>query len=282
MILVTGATGNVGRELVRELLRAARPVRALVRGKEGSVPAGVEIAVGDLDRPESLGAALRGVRGVFLLGGRADMPGLLEEIRRAGVEHVVLLTSRSVVGGNPTNAIVAMWTASEAAVRSSGMPWTILRPSGYMSNALRWLAQLRAGDLIRAPFADVPIALIDPQDIAAVAAVVIGSDQHHGSSCELSGPEALVPAEQVRVLGTALGRDLRFEGQTEAEAREELSKIFPPSLVEAQLRFFAKGEFDDSRIAATVSEITGRPAGTFAQWARRHANRFAEGREGSS
>ena len=151
-----------------------------------------------------------------------------------------------------------------------------------MSNALRWLAQLRAGDLIRAPFADVPIALIDPQDIAAVAAVVIGSDQHHGSSCELSGPEALVPAEQVRVLGTALGRDLRFEGQTEAEAREELSKIFPPSFVEAQLRFFAKGEFDDSRIAATVSEITGRPAGRFAQWARRHANRFAEGREGSS
>ncbi|MFL5309414.1 MAG: SDR family oxidoreductase [Myxococcales bacterium] len=277
MILVTGAMGNVGSELVRELLRAGRPVRALVRGEDRAVPAGIsgaEIAVGDLDRPESLGAALRGARGVLLLGGRADMLGLLEEIRRAGVEHVVLLTSRSVVGGNRTNAIVAMWMASEAAVRSSGVPWTILRPSGFMSNALRWLPQLRAGDLIRAPFAEVSIAVIDPHDIAAVAAAVMGSERQHGLSHELSGPEALVPAEQVRVLGAALGRELRFEGQREDKAREELGKVFPPSFVEAQLRFFAQGEFDDSRVVATVSEITGRPAGTFAQWARSHADRF--------
>src|SRR5262249_23937491 len=156
----------------------------------------------------------------FLLGGRADMRGLLEEIRRAEVGHVVLLSSRSVVGGSPTNAIVAMWNASEAAVRSSGVPWTILRPSGFMSNALRWLPQLRERDVIRAPFAEIPIAVVDPHDIGAVAAVVIGSGKHHGLSHELSGPEALTPAEQVLVLGRALGRELRFEGQSEGEARE--------------------------------------------------------------
>ena len=274
MILVTGATGSVGSELVGQLLGAGRPVRALIRGAVRALPAGAEAARGDLDQPGSLAAALEGVRSVFLLGGRQNMPGLLEEVRHAGVEHVVLLSSRSVVGGHPTNAIVSMWVASEAAVRSSGVPWTILRPSGFMSNALRWLPQLRTGDLVRAPFPDAPIAVIDPHDIAAVAAEVLTSKQHHSRSHMLSGPEALMPADQVRLLATALGRDLRFEGLFDAEAREELGKSFPPSFVEAQFRFFAEGEFDDSRVLPTVQEITGRPARTFAQWARRHADRF--------
>lgn len=171
LILVTGATGNVGGELVRQLADANHPVRALVRNNAGStLPANVEIVAGDLNQPQSLRAALKDVRGVFLLGGYPDMPGLLAEIRRAGVQHVVLLSSRSsVIGGDSSNAIVNMWQASEAAVRSSGVPWTILQPSGFMSNALRWLPQIRAGDVIRIPFADVPIAAIDPCDIAAVA-----------------------------------------------------------------------------------------------------------------
>ncbi len=274
MILVTGATGNVGNELVKHLLDADRRVRALVRGEGRTLPPGVEAARGDLDRPESLAAALEGVRGVFLLGGRQDMSGILEEIRRAGVEQVVLLTSRSVVGGSPTNAIVSMWIASETAVRSAGVPWTILQPSGFMSNALRWLPQLRAGDVVRAPFPDAPIAVIDPHDIAAVAAEVMTSEGHHSRSYILSGPEALVPADQVRLLAAALGRDLRFEAQPDAEAREDLGKAFPPSFVEAFFRFFADGEFDDSRVLPTVEEITGRPARTFAQWARTHAGRF--------
>jgi uncharacterized protein YbjT (DUF2867 family) len=273
MILVTGATGNVGRELVGRLVSARRPVRALVRGAE-ALPPGVEIARGDLDQPESMTRALQGVRRVFLLGGHRDMAGLLDAIRRAGVEHVVLLTSRSVVGGSPTNAIASMWMGSEAAVRSSRVPWTILRPSGFMSNALRWLPQLRAGDVIRAPFPDAPIAVIDPGDVAAVAAEVMTSERHHERSHSLSGPEALVPADQVRLLAAALGRDLRFEGQPDAEAREELGKSFPPSFVEAFFRFFAGGEFDDSLVVPAVEEITGRPARTFAQWARTHAGRF--------
>ena len=138
MILVTGATGNVGGALVRQLVGSNQPVRALVRNQvEGVFPTGVESVIGDLNQPESLSAPLMGVRGVFLLGGYQDMPEALAEIRRAGVERVVLLSSRSVVGGNPSNAIVSMWMASEDAVRSSGVSWTILRPSGFMSNALR-------------------------------------------------------------------------------------------------------------------------------------------------
>jgi uncharacterized protein YbjT (DUF2867 family) len=172
MILVTGATGNVGGELVRQLAASGQQVRALIREAASiDVPAGVETAIGDLNEPDSLRVALKDVRGVFLLGGYRDMAGVMTAIRQALVERVVLLTSRSVIGGKPDNAIANMWMISEESLRSSGVSWTILRPSGFMSNALRWIPQLRAGDLVRAPFAAAPIATIDPADIAAVAGV---------------------------------------------------------------------------------------------------------------
>src|SRR5437762_7901760 len=162
MILVTGASGNVGGQLVRHLATPQQPVRALIRNRDrAGLPPGVETAVGDLNEPTSLPDALKGVRGVFLLGGYRDMTGVLAETRRAGVEQVVLLSSRSVLGGKPDNAIVNMWMVSEAAVRSAGVAWTILESSGFMSNALRWAPQIRAGDLVRAPFAEAPIAAID-------------------------------------------------------------------------------------------------------------------------
>jgi uncharacterized protein YbjT (DUF2867 family) len=275
MILVTGATGNVGGALVRQLAGANQRARALVRSQaENALPAGVETVIGDLNRPESLYAALIGVRSVFLLGGYRDMPGALAEIRRAGVERVVLLSSRSVVGGNPSNAIVSMWMDSEDAVRSSGVSWTILRPSGFMSNALRWAPQIRAGAVVRAPFADAPIAAIDPYDIAEVAAVALTSEGHTSCSYILTGPEPLLPADQVRVLAAALSRDLRFERQPDDEAREEMSKSFPANFVDAFFRFFADGEFDDSQVLPAVHEITGRQPHTFEQWARAHADAF--------
>jgi uncharacterized protein YbjT (DUF2867 family) len=275
MFLVTGATGNVGGELVRRLIGARHAVRALVRSQDQRTMAlNVETVVGDLNRPESLSTALTNVGGVFLMGGYRDMTGVLAEIRRAGVRHVVLLSSRSVVGGDSSNAIVNMWMTSEAAVRSSGVPWTILQPSGFMSNALRWLPQIRAGDLVRAPFADVTIAVIDPYDIAAVATVVLTSKGHASRSHRLTGPEPLRPTDQIRVLAAVLGRDLRFEGLSDTEAREELAKSFSENLVEAFLRFFAEGEFDDSQVLTTVHEITGRQPRTFKQWASAHADNF--------
>lgn len=275
MILVTGASGNVGGELVTQLASASHGVRALVRSPKGIArAANVETVVGDLDRPESLAPALEGVRGVFLLGGYRDMPGLLAEIRRAGVEHVVLLSSRSVLGGDPSNAIVRMWMTSEEAVRSSGVAWTLLRPSGFASNALRWLPQLRAGDLVRAPFASAPIASIDPHDIAAVAAVALTTEGHESRSYALSGPEAQLPAKQVETLAKVLGRDLRFEAQPDDEARAELGRSVPADFVDAFFRFFVKGEFDDAVVLPTVKEVTGQAPRTFEQWARAHLGDF--------
>jgi uncharacterized protein YbjT (DUF2867 family) len=275
MILVTGASGHVGSELVGLLADRRRPVRALVRdGGRYQPPPGVEVVEADLNRPGDLSGVFGGVTGMFLLGGFADMPGLLARAGAAGVRHVVLLSSRSVIGGSPTNAVVKMHLGSEAAVRASGIDWTVLRPSGFMSNTFEWRDQLRAGDVVRAPFADVPIAVIDPYDIASVAAAVLTGAGHAGQSYSLSGPAALRPADRVAILATVLRRPLRFLAQTDDDARAEMSRTTPSEFVDAFFRFFAEGEFDDAPVLGTVQDLTGVPARTFQDWVVAHSEAF--------
>jgi uncharacterized protein YbjT (DUF2867 family) len=274
MILVTGATGNVGSELVRQLADSSRPVRALIRDRQRDQLPGVEPVSGDLNNPESLRRGFRGIRAVFLLGGYPDMPGILAEARGAGVEHVVLLSSRSVERGVPTNVVVKMWLNSEDAVRLSGLSWTILRPSGFMSNALRWAPQIKRQNMVRSPFAQARIAAIDPFDIAAVAMAALMSNAQTSKIYALSGPEAMRPADQVRTLARILGKAISFEAQPDEEARTEMTKSMPTDFVDAFFRFFVEGEFDDSSILPTVEQVTGRKPRTFEQWALAHADAF--------
>lgn len=274
MFLISGATGNVGGELIRVLAGDGQPVRALTRGSApAGLPAGVQVATGDLDRPESLAGALRGVSGIFLLPGYADMPGLLGVIRQVGVERVVLLSGSSA-DGDTSNAITAYMAASEAAVRSSGLPATILRPSGFMSNTLQWAPQLASGDVVRAPFASAGVAMIDPRDIAAVAAVALTSTGHEGQVYRITGPQALLPADRVRILAAVLGRELRFEAQPDDEARREMEAAMPRKYVDAFFNFYADGALDESMVLPTVEQLVRRPPGTFEQWARAHASAF--------
>jgi uncharacterized protein YbjT (DUF2867 family) len=275
MILVTGATGNVGREVVAALAARGENVRALVRDPaRADLPAAVERVGGDLELPESLAPALDGTRAVFLLGGWGDMPGLLRRVGRAGVEHVVLLTSRCVVGGRADNPVTRMWMDSEAAVRDSGLAWTILRPSGYQANALRWLPQLRRGDVVRAPWPEIPIAVIDPADIAAVAATALTQPGHEGRAHPLSGPESLTPRDQVETLARVLARPLRYEPLSDEQAREAMAADTPAPYIDAFFRFYSDGEFDDSPVVDTVERVTGRAPRRFEQWARAHAGAF--------
>jgi uncharacterized protein YbjT (DUF2867 family) len=277
MIFVTGATGNVGRELVRLLADTGEPVRALIRrdGDRDKLPEGVDGFVGDLDRPATLPAGLRDVHAAHLLSGYADMPALLATLREAGVQRVTLQSSSAVPSGDMANAVARYHIVSEQAVRDSGVAWTFIQPNSFMTNALRWLPQLRAGDTVRLPFADVPIAAIDPADIAAVAAAALTTDRHEGRSYRLSGPESLRPGEQVAILAEVLGRDLRFEAQSNDEARAEMSATMPEEYVDAFLRFFVDGTLNESEVLPTVEQVTGRPPRRFEDWARAHADAFA-------
>jgi uncharacterized protein YbjT (DUF2867 family) len=277
MILVTGATGNVGRELVAALVARDQPVRAVARNPDAAAfPAAVDVTSADLAAPRSMAGALAGIHKVFLLGGFASTE-LLETVRDAGVEHVVLLTSRCVIGGNPENAITRMWLDGESAVRDSSVPWTILRPSGFHSNALRWVPQLERGNVVRAAWPDVAIASIDPADIAAVAATVLAEPGHEFTAPALSGPQPLTPRQQVATLARVLDRPLRYEPLSDKQARAEMVADTPVSVVDGLFRFFSDGEFDDSAVQDSVLDITGQAPRRFEDWAREHASAFPQG-----
>lgn len=272
MFLVTGATGNVGGEVVRALSARGQPVRALVRpGRQAALPPGAEPAPGDLSDPASLRAALDGVTGLFLLPG---YPGVTAEARRAGVAAVVLLSGMSAGDGDTGNAISSYMAESERDVRESGLAWTALRPAMFMTNAFQWRPQLKAGDVVRAPFAAARAAVIDPADIAAVAAVALTGSGHADRVYELSGPGSLTAADRVAILARVLGRDLRFEAVPNDEARAELSETTPAPYVDAFFRFYVDGTLDESRVLPTVRDLTGRPPRSFEQWVAAHAVGF--------
>jgi uncharacterized protein YbjT (DUF2867 family) len=274
MILVAGATGNVGGALVHQLAEAGEPVRGLTRDPDRpGLDRRVEWVSGDLNKPDTMIDAMRGARGIFLLAGYDDLPRLLQRAGEAGIRDVVLLSALSAGSGNRGNALARYHLESEEVIRESGLGWTFLRPPTFMTNALRWAGQVRAGDVIRAPFPEVPIAVVDPADIAAVAAVALRSPGHEGQTYALSGPQALRPGEQAAILGRVLGRDLRFEGMSDEEASEELHASMPPQYADAVLDIFT-GPTDESAVRPTVEDVTGRPPGTFAQWVATHADAF--------
>lgn len=275
MILVTGARGNAGGAVVRALAGADEQVRALVRDADHApLPAGVDAVVGDLNEPRTLSPHFEGVTAAFLLSGYRGLEETLANMRRAGVERVVLLSSSAAPSGDLTNAVARYHILSERAVRESGVGWTFLQPNSFMTNTFQWRPQLRQGDVVRAPFPDVRIATIDPDDIGAVAAAALTSDAHEGRAYRLSGPDSLLPADRVAILSDVLGRELRFEAQSHEEARAEMSAAMPAEYVDAFFRFFVDGDVDESAVLPTVQDVTGRPPRSFEAWARAHAEAF--------
>jgi uncharacterized protein YbjT (DUF2867 family) len=273
MIVVTGATGNVGGALVEQLGGSGLPVRGLTRdASRTGLLAGMEAAEGDLTRPDSLGAALKGAEALFLLA-YGDVPGVLRAARKAGVQRVVLLSS-SAAESWPDGAIGAAHRRAEEAVRDSGLRWTFLRPGQFAANALAWAPVIRQHGVVRTAFADVALPAIHEADIATVARAVLTGAGHDGRVYTLTGPEALTARQQVAELGAALGHELHYTEITPEQARQVMERHAPPAIVADLLAMMTNVTPDDARVLPTVEEVTGTPARTFGQWARDHIDAF--------
>jgi uncharacterized protein YbjT (DUF2867 family) len=272
-VLVLGATGNVGRALTTAAAAAGHDVRAVVR-REVDLGEGVEVHIGDLDDTDSLVDALGGVDGLFTLAGYGGLAGTLEAAKDRGVRRVALLSSSAAPSGRTDNAVAKYHIESEALVRASGLEWTALRPNPFMSNALRWLPQLRDGDDVREPFGDVPLSVTDPADIAAVALVALTQEGHAGRAYRLSGPQALTAAERLATIGAVTGRSLRLVVPSDDDARRELSQAMPEPYVDAFFQFYREGLIDETTVHPTVREVLGRPPVAFQDWVRANADAF--------
>ncbi|MFI6870672.1 NAD(P)H-binding protein [Nocardia sp. NPDC050406] len=281
MILVTGATGTVGRALVDQLVTAGAPVRALTRRPAtAALPDAVDVVAGDLNDRASIAAALAGVDRVFLLSTGPQIPvhdaNLLHEATRAEVTHVVKLSSARTADATATDPIPTWHRHGEESLRASGLDWTILAPLGFMANALHWANTIRDQNTVYAPYASGRIAAIDENDIAAVAATVLTTPGHHSQTYLLSGPEPLTPADMTATLADTLAKPLRFVEVDPATAhRTLLSHGVPPRMADAimALRATATESFT-SAIHPTVRELTGTAPNTFRQWATRHLADF--------
>jgi uncharacterized protein YbjT (DUF2867 family) len=228
----------------------------------------------DLNEPSTVVAALPGATAMFVMAGYPGLGGILDAARDAGVHRVVLLSALSATTGDTGNAIAKYHIESEEKVRNSGLPYALLRPPTFMTNTLQWAPAIRAGGAVRATFPDVATALIDPQDIAAVAAVALretGADTHVH---HLSGPQAMTPKDRVDVLSDVLGHPIAAEWLTDEQSAKELHEQMPADYAQAILQFFAAGTLDESPVRPTVEQLTGRPPATFRQWAKTNLKDF--------
>jgi uncharacterized protein YbjT (DUF2867 family) len=273
VIAVAGAGGNVGGALVELLAAAGHEVRAVVRKAGACLPSGVTAVTGDLNDATSLDGAFHGAEGAFLLSGYDDA-GLVSAMQRGGVRRVALLSSSAAPTGDLSNAVAAYHIRSEQALQESGLGWTFLRPNAFMTNTLSWASAIRGGDPVVAPFADVAISTNDPRDVAAVAAVSLTSGAYEGVAHRITGPEPLLPREQVAIIGELLGRELPFRAQDDDEARADMSARMPAAYVDAFFDFYVAGAIDETSVLPTIEEVTGRPPRTFRAWAEEHLEAF--------
>ncbi|WP_367134044.1 MULTISPECIES: NAD(P)H-binding protein [Streptomyces] len=276
MILVTGATGNIGSALLEELhARGIGPLRGLTRDAARVVfPEGVEAVEGDFTKPASLKPALDGVRSLFLVSRLGPDADILEVARQAGVEHVVLVSSITVQT-HPRLGPAGENLTVEQLLKSSGMAWTILRPTQFASNALMWAASIRDHETVRAPYADTALPTIHPADIASVARVALTEPGHQGHTYALTGPEPVTARQQVEAIAAALGREVPFAEISRQEARAQMAAVFGAEAADAVLDVTG-GDVNDELLMVrdTVSQVTGTPARPFQQWASENADAF--------
>jgi uncharacterized protein YbjT (DUF2867 family) len=276
-ILVTGATGTVGRQVVSQLLDTGNAVRALVRDTDSAgLPSSVELVRGDLLDPTDLTTALQGVAAAFLIWpsttpeAAADIaPGVVETITDR-VRRIVYLSAEAAAT-KPD----AFWGKLERLVERSAAQWTFLRPTGFAKNTLMWAEQIRTSGVVRWPYGAAARSLIHEADIAAVAVRALTANGHAGETYVLSGPETLTQIEQVHAIGETIGRPLQFEEISREQARPGLVAAFgDEAFADSALDTWATFVTEPERVTSTVQDITGTTARTLRDWASDHADDF--------
>jgi uncharacterized protein YbjT (DUF2867 family) len=276
MIAVIGATGNVGTSLVQRLAEAGEEVVALSRRGGRDAPR-VRHAAADLTEPARLSDALRGASAVFLMvagsGAGLDARAIVGAAKDAGARRIVLLSSIGT-RSRPLATSHEPLRQFEVEVQRSGVSWTILQPGGFDSNAFAWIPGVRMERTVAAPFGDVAVPLVDPEDIAAVAAAALRDERHAERVYELTGPEPISPRQQAEALAAAIGAPLRFVELTRAQAAGAWGAFMPPDVVETTLDALGTPNELERRVSRHVEEVLGRPAQPFAAWAARNADVF--------
>ncbi|MFI1337299.1 NAD(P)H-binding protein [Streptomyces sp. NPDC020845] len=281
MLLLTGATGNVGRELVRQLDAQGTEFRILVRdpARAADLPQRAERVVADLDEPTTLTSAFHGADRLFLLTpgiGTAHTAHAVAAAQAAGVRHIVHLSSFNVLG-DPMPAMGRWHHERENLVRASGIPATFLRPGGFMTNALDWLPTLREARYVLDPIGPGRYAPIDPADIAAVAAIALTEDGHQGKEYVLTGAETLTVTDQVRILAETTGTaiEIRDVATADEAVRSRFPHGAPPALAEALVEGFTLMRADTAGLRTdTVEQLLARKPRTFAAWCAAHTDVF--------
>ncbi|OKJ13675.1 SDR family oxidoreductase [Kitasatospora sp. CB01950] len=276
MILVTGATGNIGSVLLKELQACgAGPIRGLTRdAARAAFPEGVEVVEGDFAETAALKPALEGVRSLFLVSRLGPDADIIEAARQAGVEHVVLVSSITVQT-HPHLGPAAENLAVERLLQDSGMAWTILRPTQFASNALMWAASVRERETVRMPYADIGLPTIHPADIASVARVALTEPGHRGRTYALTGPEQVTARQQVESVAAALGQEVPFAEIGREEAHARMTAVFGAGTADAVLDVMG-GDVNEAlqQVRDTVAQVTGSAARPFHQWASENTAAF--------
>ncbi len=276
LILVTGATGTIGSEVVKQLVAARQRVRALVRDRaKAKWPrTAVEVVVGDLGKPETLTAAFAGVERAFVLSTWPETErheaNAYEAAKRAGTRHIVKLSGGGMEDDLTINSPGVQWHArSEEQLRALGTAWTILRPAPFNSNMKAWGVKERGGLFL--PSAKGKQAFIDPRDVAAVAVKALTTAGHDGKVYELTGPELLSGDEVVERISAATGTPTKFVDVPDDVARQGMvSAGIPVPVVDTFMNHFVAVRAGRQRVTSTVADVLGRPARTFDEWANDH------------
>lgn len=280
MILVVGATGNVGREVVSQLLDVGVAVRAMTRDPDtAELPAGVDVVRGDLSDPVALEAQLDGVDAVFLIWPfvavqqATDLAPVVMDAIAQHARRIVYLSAHAAEQPG------TFWAIVEDAIEGSGAEWTFLRPSGFAANTRMWAEQIDRGDVVRWPYGAAARSLIHERDIAVVAVRALIEEGHAGARYVLTGPTTVTQAEQVRAIGQAIGRPLRWEEVPPGAVRDDLAAaIGDASFADGALDAWAGFVEEPELVTSTVQDVTGEPARTFGQWATDHAADFGTGK----